>query len=63
MPKLHVGPRTLRAVHADGEQQPYNHLGIQPLSPTIGAELTGVDLGHDLADENLAEVRRALLEF
>jgi len=63
MPKLHVGPRTLRPVHADGEQQPYNHLGIRPLSPTIGAELTGVDLGHDLADETIAEVRRALLEY
>ena len=63
MLKLHVGPRTLRPVHADGEHQPYNLLGVQPLSPTIGAEITGVDLGHDLADETIAEVRRALLEY
>jgi taurine dioxygenase len=63
MPKLHVGPRTLRPVHGDGAPQPYSHLGVRPLSPTIGAEITGVDLGGALADETIAETRRALLEY
>jgi taurine dioxygenase len=64
MPKLDVGPRRLHPVRCQGEQeQPYCHLALQPLSPTIGAELSGVDLGADLDDETIAEVRRALLEY
>ena len=64
MPKLHVGPRRLHPVRCQAEQeQPYRHLALQPLSPTIGAELSGVDLGADLDDETIAEVRRALLEY
>ena len=64
MPKLHVGPRRLHPVRCQGEQeQPYRHLALQPLSPTIGAQLPGVDLGADLDDETIAEVRRALLEY
>src|SRR5262249_50021200 len=64
MPKLHVGPRRLHPVRCQAEQeQPYRHLALQPLSPTIGPELSGVDLGADLDDETIAEVRRALLEY
>ncbi len=35
----------------------------RPLSPTIGAELLGIDLGAALSDEAINEVRRALLEY
>jgi len=36
---------------------------ITPQSPTIGAEIGGVDLGVDLSDETIAEIRRALLDW
>ncbi len=35
----------------------------RPLSPSIGAELHGLDLAEDLSDEAVAEVRRALLAY
>jgi taurine dioxygenase len=64
MPKLHVGPRRLHPIRSEGEPaQPYGHVALQPLSPTIGAEVSGVDLAADLDDETIAEVRRALLEY
>ncbi|MBI1237718.1 MAG: taurine dioxygenase [Alphaproteobacteria bacterium] len=42
-------------------EQPYCHFVPEPLSPTIGAVLRGIDLGSELPDEAIAEVRRALL--
>ena len=37
-------------------------LTIEPISGTLGAEITGVDLATDLDDETVAEIRRAWLE-
>jgi taurine dioxygenase len=35
-------------------------IGIEPLNPVIGAEITGVDLSNPLSEEQFAEVRAAL---
>jgi taurine dioxygenase len=43
--------------------RPYHRFGVAPLSPTIGAEISGVDLGAPLDDELFAELHRALLEW
>jgi taurine dioxygenase len=40
----------------------YEHISIAPVSGTIGAEITGVDLAAGLDDATVAEVRRALLD-
>ncbi len=37
-------------------------LTVTPKSPTIGAEIGGIDLRHELADETIASIRQALLE-
>lgn len=37
-------------------------LEIQPLTASIGAEIRGVDLAHDLDRETTAEIRKALLD-
>ena len=37
-------------------------LSVTPLSPAIGAEVDGIDLGADISDEVIAQIRRALLE-
>ena len=37
-------------------------LEVTPLSGTIGAELSGVDIARDLSEEQVAEIRSALLE-
>ena len=37
-------------------------LSIPPLSPAIGAEVGGIDLGAELSDEVIAQIRHALLE-
>jgi taurine dioxygenase len=37
-------------------------LDVQPISGALGAEVHGVDLGQDLDDGAVAEIRRALLE-
>ena len=36
---------------------------IEPQSPTIGAEIGGVDLSRDLTDEAMADIRQALLDW
>ena len=37
-------------------------MGIEPLTPTIGAEITGVDLRKPLSDEAVAQIEQALLD-
>ena len=39
----------------------YRRITVDPLTPSIGAEITGIDLRESLDDETVAEVRRALL--
>ncbi len=38
----------------------YRTLQAQPLTPTLGAELSGVDLTQPLSDEQVADIRQAL---
>jgi len=40
----------------------YRSINVAPIAGALGAEITGVDLATDLADETLAEIRRAWLE-
>jgi len=40
----------------------YRHIDVQPIAGAIGAEIAGVDFSRDLADEVVAEIRRAWLE-
>jgi taurine dioxygenase len=63
MPRLHAGPRRLRPVREDGEPQSHHRLTLRPLSPTVGAEVDGVDVATPLDDATLAELRRALLDY
>jgi len=60
---LDIGPRVAARTPAGFDDRPYERFGLQPLSPTIGAEVTGVDLGAAVDDELRAELRRALLEW
>ena len=39
-----------------------NTLDIRPLSGTIGAEILGIDLTHEVNDETIAAIRAAWLE-
>ena len=41
---------------------PYEHITVEPVTPAIGAVVSGVDLGADLADAVIAELRAAWLE-
>ena len=38
-------------------------LELRPLTPTIGAEVLGIDLSQALSDATIAGVRRALLDW
>ena len=40
-----------------------NRFGISPLTPRIGAEIDGIDIGGDLSDADIAEVYQALLTY
>lgn len=63
MPIPDVGPRIAVRTSADFDDRPYERFAVTPLSPTIGAEIGGVDLNADLDDELQSELHRALLEF
>jgi taurine dioxygenase len=41
----------------------YRTIHVDPLSPTVGAEISGVRLGPDVPTDQVAEIRRALLEW
>jgi taurine dioxygenase len=37
----------------------YRAIGVEPLTPIVGAEITGVDLSRPLSDEQIGEIRAA----
>lgn len=43
--------------------QSYSHFEARPLSPSIGAELHGIDLTREQSDAAIADVRQALLDY
>ncbi len=59
---LRIGASTAPRVPDGFELRPYRRISLDPLSPTIGAEVSGVDLG-DVDDEQHAELHQALLEW
>ena len=48
--------------HVVDEAAPYETIGIDRLTPIIGAEITGVDLSQPLSSRTQDEIRRALAE-
>ncbi|MDG2003375.1 MAG: TauD/TfdA family dioxygenase [Novosphingobium sp.] len=43
--------------------QEFQKFAVKPLTPGIGAEIAGIDLGEHLPDETIAEIRQALLTY
>lgn len=41
----------------------YQTIQVDPMTPTIGAEISGFQMSGDLSDEQIEEIRRALLEW
>jgi taurine dioxygenase len=41
---------------------PFERIQVMPVSPAVGAEITGVDISQTLDDQTVAEIRAALLE-
>ena len=63
MPIRHYGPRpALRAERERLEALRFERIGVHPQSTTIGAEISGVDLGH-LDDASFAEIERAFFAY
>jgi taurine dioxygenase len=56
-------PLNFRRVPEGWDAKPYELFSIAPLSPTIGAEITGVDISEPLSDDVIRELRRAILEW
>jgi taurine dioxygenase len=61
--RLGIGPRATRAPLGGDPAPPFRRLAPSPLSPGIGAEITGLDLREALDDETFAELRRAFLDW
>ena len=59
---LRIGASTAPRVPDGFELRPYRRISLDPLPPTIGAVVDGVDLG-DVDDEQHAELHQALLEW
>ena len=44
-------------------QRAFEEISVEPLSPSLGAEISGIDLSAGMSDVQFSEVRRALGEF
>ena len=63
MPIRRFGPRSwVRSERERLAALRFDHIGVQSLGATVGAEISGVDLGH-LDDATFAEIERAFLEY
>ncbi|ORI24025.1 TauD/TfdA family dioxygenase [Rhodococcus sp. 1168] len=62
-PLGYFGPIIAPRLAAAADDRPYELFTLNPQTPTIGAEISGIQLGGNLAEEVLAELRRALLEW
>ncbi|WP_392673923.1 TauD/TfdA dioxygenase family protein [Streptomyces sp. LN785] len=62
-PLMHYGKRVLERTAPGGAQVEYEHLGIRPLTPHIGAEIDGVDLSRPIGEDLARELKQALLEW
>ncbi|MGW8884241.1 TauD/TfdA dioxygenase family protein [Streptomyces sp. NPDC055749] len=62
-PLLHYGRRVLERTAPGTPQAEYRTLEISPLTPHIGAEVSGVDLTRPISKELVTELRQALLEW
>ena len=60
---LDAGPRPVRRVPDGWDDRPYERITLEPVTPIIGAEVTGVDLRDPLDDATFADLHRALLEW
>jgi taurine dioxygenase len=49
--------------HQASNEMPYATIGIDRLTPIIGAEISGVDLTQPIAEAQFAEIERALAEY
>jgi taurine dioxygenase len=58
-----MGPIPMQRVAEGSELEPYERIEVRPMSPTIGAEVAGVDLATPLDEATHDEVHRALLEW
>ena len=45
--------------HNTSAARSFSQFSVAPLTPGIGAELHGIDLGSDLSDDTIAEIRAA----
>jgi taurine dioxygenase len=63
MPIVHAGPRVTSRLPDGWEPLTPTRFGLAPLTPYIGAEVTGVDLRDALDDATRTELHRALLEW
>jgi taurine dioxygenase len=62
-PLAAFGPLIARRTPDTFESRPLQSFSVAPVTPTIGAEISGIRLAGDLPDETMAELRRALLEW
>jgi taurine dioxygenase len=63
-PERHFGPRPFLAeMREEFAARPYARIGVEPMTPTIGAEIRGVDLRDPLDDETFAEIERAHQDY
>ncbi len=59
-----IGPRrNLQDVRERLAKLTFERIAVRPLSPTIGAELSGIDLAEPLDEATFEELHRALIEF
>ncbi len=60
---VRTGPRVASRTTPGWVDRPYTRFHVDPVSPTIGAEISGVNLADGIDDELFEQLNRALLEW
>lgn len=58
-----AGPRIIKRLTPEQKDAPYRLFGLRPLSPLVGAEISGIDLRAPLESAVHSELERAVLEW
>ena len=55
---MSIAPALARATRVEEDRHSYNRILVEPVTPVIGTEISGVDLSGPLDQQTVADIRK-----